>query len=119
MDNKQFVITQGSTPSLEMCLPFEMPGSGTAFATFSQGDAAVLEYGLNGTPTAGIAGTGTLALDTEDSSMLVLSMSQTDTLSLTHGDVELQVRVKTDDGADTYFPLIGEVIRAAKQGVIT
>ena len=51
--------------------------------------------------------------------MLVLAMTQADTLSLTPGDVELQVRIKTNDGADTYEPLIGAVMKAKKGGVIS
>lgn len=120
MDNHQFTITQGSTPTLELALPFELDAGGTAFVTFSQGDQNVLEYGLNGTPSpAYIAGTGTLSRDVNDHSLLIIKMTQADSLKLTPGDAELQVRVKTADGADTFMPLVGEIIKSHKTGVIT
>ena len=124
MDQLQFVIAQGSTPRIELLLAFEFPDSGgKAFVTFSQGGVNVLEYGLNGTATPAIAGTGQLTVDSSDRSMLVLAMTQADTLSLKPGDVELQVRIKTTDGvdtfADTYEPLIGAVLKAKKGGVIS
>lgn len=119
MDNHEFVIIQGSTPRIEMALPFEFPDNGVAFATFAQKNKAVLEYGLHGTATPEIVGSGSLALDAEDSSMLVLTMTQADTLGLTPGDAELQLRIKTTDGADTFFPLVGAVVRAWKTGVIS
>ncbi len=120
MNNLNFMITQGSTPRIEMGLPFDFPESGgKAFATISQGGKAVLEYGLNGTPTATIAGSGTLTVSDDDASVLALRMTQTDTLTLTEGDAELQVRVKTSDGADTFLPIVGEVVAASKRGVIS
>ena len=120
MDNLNFRIAQGSTPRLELELPFQLPDSGVkAFVTFSQGGVNVLEYGLNGTPTPAIAGTGTLSVDSSDMSMLILTMTQTDTLGLEAGDIELQVRLKTPDGVDTFEPLVGEVIKGKKGGVIS
>ena len=124
MDNHQFMIAQGSTPRIELALPFEFPDSGgVAFVTFSQQDKNVLEYGLNGTATAAIVGTGSLTRDSDDKSILVLSMTQADTLGLSVGDAELQVRVKTTDGgqtfADTFAPLTGAIVKAHKTGVIS
>ena len=119
MDNLQFMIAQGSTPRLEMELPFEFPAGGKAFATFSQGDRNVLEYGLNASATAAIAGSGTLAVSSDDDSVLALTMTQADTFVLTPGDAELQIRVKTSDGADTFVPLVGAVLKAHKTGVIS
>ena len=118
MDQLQFAIAQGSTPRVELLLPFSMPSGTIAFATFAQNNTAVLEFGMNGTPTEAIAGAGTLTKDAEDSSMLVLEMTQEDTLALKPGDAELQVRVKTNDGADTFFPIPGVIIKAIKPGVI-
>lgn len=118
MDQLQFIIAQGSTPRLELALPFRFPDGGKAFVTFSQLGTNVLEYGLNGTPTPAIAGTGQLTVDSSDKSMLVLEMEQADTLKLSPGDIELQVRVKTTDGADTFEPLVGAVLKAKKGGVI-
>lgn len=120
MDQLVFKIAQGSTPRLELGLPFTLPDSGVkAFVTFSQGGANVLEYSYGGTATPAIAGTGTLSVDSSDKSMLVLSMTQADTLRLTPGDIELQVRLKTTDGADTFEPLVGMVLKAKKGGVIS
>ena len=119
MDQLQFIIAQGSTPRLELALPFRFPDSGgKAFVTFSQAGTNVLEYGLNGTATPAIVGTGQLTVDSNDKSMLVLEMEQADTLKLSPGDIELQVRVKTTDGADTFEPLVGAVLKAKKGGVI-
>ena len=118
MDQIAFRFAQGSTPRIELLLPFLCPTGAKVFVTFAQAGRAVLEYGMNGSPSPGIGGTGTLTLDTDDRSMLVVTMSQADTLSLSPGDVELQVRVKTTDGADTFEPLIGQVIKAHKGGVI-
>lgn len=120
MDNLQFLIAQGSTPRVELALAFDFPSSGgKAFVTFAQSGVPVLEYGLNDTPTQRIAGTGSLSVDQDDASLLVIEMSQADTLSLKPGEAELQVRVKTNDGADTYAPLIGRIEKAIKGGVIS
>ena len=43
---------------------------------------------------------------------------QADTLALAAGDVELQLRIKNDVGADTFRPLCGRVGRALKEGTI-
>lgn len=120
MDNLNFRIAQGSTPRLELELPFSLPDSGVkAFVTFSQGGVNVLEYSYGGTATPAIAGTGELTVDSSDMSMLLLTMTQSDTLSLAAGDIELQVRLKTPDGVDTFDPLVGEVMKAKKGGVIS
>lgn len=120
MDNLNFRIAQGSTPRLELEIPFQLPDSGVkAYVTFSQGGVNVLEYALNGTPTPAIAGTGTLSVDSSDHSVLVLAMTQSDTLGLDAGDAELQVRLITPDGADTFAPIVGEIIKSKKGGVIS
>lgn len=120
MDNLQFVIAQGATPQIRLPLPFDFPESGgKAFATFSQADKNVLEYGLNGTATPAIAGTGTLTVSNDNAAVLVLSMEQADTLALKAGDAELQLRVLAGAKAYTFPPLIGAVMPAKKQGVIS
>lgn len=119
MDNLQFRIAQGSTPSLELGLPFEADVDDVVFVTFTQSDRNVLEYGMNGTPSVLIAGAGELSIDDDDPSIMVLTMTQADTFKLTPGDAELQLRILTVDGADTFFPLVGEIIKANKTGVIT
>lgn len=118
MDNMRFMIAQGSTPRIELLLPFELKNRYVVFVTFEQKRNAVLEYGLGFQPSPEIAGEGTLSVDPDDKSMLVLNMTQQDTLSLIPCDIEMQVRVKTDDGADTFLPIPGHVIKAIKGGVI-
>ena len=119
MNQLHFSIAQGSTPRIKLLLPFDLTSGSVAFATFAQGNKAVLEYGFNGTPTAAIAATGTLALNLDDTSVLVLNMTQDDSLSLQAGEAELQIRVKTTAGAYTFFPIPGVVIRAIKTEVIS
>lgn len=114
-----FDIVQGSTPLFELQLPFEYPSSGAVvFATFVQNTKPVREFALGGTATSTIAGTGTLTVSDSDDSTLLLSLTQADTLAMTPGDVEFQVRIRTSDGADTFHPIPGRVHRAYKPGVI-
>ena len=121
MDNLNFRIAQGSTPRLELELPFQLPDSGVkAYVTFSQGGVNVLEYSYpSGSATPAIAGTGELNVDAHGRAGFILEMTQADTFSLAAGDVELQVRLKTPDGVDTFEPLVGEVMKAKKGGVIS
>lgn len=123
MDQLNFIIPQGSTPRIEMGLPFELPDGSTAYATFSQADRSVLEYAYNGTATPSIAGTGSLTRDADDKSLLILAMSQADTLGLKPGDAELQIRVKTtisgESFADTFASIPGVIVKAHKLGVIS
>lgn len=118
MDHLMFAIARGSTPTLELELPFAAPLNSIVYATISQDDHPVLEYGINADASAGISGSGSFAFDDADSSVLLIRMTQTDTLALTAGDVELQVRIRTYDGADTFLPLYGHVVEAIKEGVI-
>ena len=75
---------------------------------------------MNGTDAAaGIKGTGTLTISDDDASVMLLAMSQADTLALTPGDAELQIRIKTSAGTDTFVPLVGAVLKAYKTGVIS
>lgn len=118
MNHRVFMIAQGSTPTLELELPFEAPVAAVAYATFTQEDEPVLEYAYNSSPTAAIKAGGKLIFDADDRSVLLLSMTQADTLKLVNGDVELQVRIRTNDGADTFYPIPGGVVQARKGGVI-
>lgn len=118
MNHRVFMIAQGSTPTLELQLPFEAPRNAVAYVTITQEDEPVLEYALNASPTASIKGGGKLIFDVDDRSVLLLTMTQADTLKLVNGDVELQVRIRTNDGADTFYPIPGGVVQARKGGVI-
>ena len=115
-----FMLYQGSTPTLELVLPIELQPTDVVYATFSQDEERVLEYHINGTnsvvppPPA-----GTLRLDVHDGHTLLLEMTQADTFRLQPGDTELQLRIKTEDGADTFIPALGYVGKARKEGVIT
>ena len=116
MAEGEFLFFRGSTPTLELVLPLAVQFSDTVYLTLSQGGRNVLEYAMNGTPSP--AGTGTLRRAEEDENVLLLTMTQADTLALQTGDAELQLRLKNDVGADTFRPLIGRVGPARREGVI-
>lgn len=119
MDNLKYLIFQGTTPTLELVLPFEMDPDDVAVATFRQGNVNRLEYGYNADVDVFVRGAGTLALKDGDSSVLLLTMTQADTLRLSEGDVEIQLRIVTEDGADTFAPIIGAVGPAFRKGELT
>ena len=118
MDNHQFMIAQGSTPRLEFAFPFELDANDVISVVIAQQDKIVREFAKNYTPPPYSFSGSTLEI-TEDASVLALNMSQADTLALTPGDAEIQIRIKTSGGADTYFPIPGEVIKAYKEGVLS
>lgn len=120
MNNLNFLIFQATTPTLELVMPMELAVDDAALVTIRQGDTDVLEYGLNAEARADIAGSGTLAFadDGTDTSVLLVNMSQADTLGLTVGDAELQLRVVTQDGADAFIPVPGAVGPAFRHGVL-
>jgi hypothetical protein len=117
MDEAEFLFFRGSTPTLELVLPLAVGVSDTVFLSFCQRDRVVLEYAMNG--QANGSATGTLAREESQENVLLLTMSQADTLKLEAGDAELQLRLKNDVGADTFRPLPGRVGPARKEGVIT
>ena len=117
MEEQDFLFFRGSTPTLELVLPLAVDPADVVFLTISQGGRTVLEYAMNG--TAHPAGTGTLSRDEQEENVLLLSMTQADTLALQAGDAELQLRLKNSVGADTFQPLWGRVGPARKEGVIT
>lgn len=121
MNNLNFLIMQGTTPTVELVMPLELAQDDMAVVTFRQGDKDVLEYGLNAEAREDIAGTGELVFadDGEDRSVLLLNMSQSDTLGLTVGDAELQLRIVTDDGADSFVPVPGAIGPAFRNGSLT
>lgn len=121
MNNLRFLLTQGATPTIELVMPLELAADDAAVVTIRQGDTDVLEYGLNAEALADIAGSGTLAFadDGTDTSVLLLNMTQADTLRLTVGDAELQLRIATDEGADTFLPVVGAVGPAFRKGALT
>ena len=116
MGASDFLFFRGSTPTLELVLPLAVAFTDTVYLTFSQGGRSVVEYAMNGSPSP--AGTGTLTRAEEDENVLLLTMSQADTLALQSGDAELQLRLKNETGADTFRPLAGRVGPTLKEGVI-
>lgn len=112
-----FMVTRGSSPHLELGLPLEVDSSSVIYVTLAQADHTVLEYTLGG-EEAEEPPTGELALDQSEADLLILYMSQADTLRLETGDVELQVRVRHDGEADTLICAVGYVGKALKGGVI-
>lgn len=116
MNETDFLFFRGSTPTLELVLPLAVAWTDTVFLTLAQGGQPLVEYAMNGNPRP--AGTGWLTRAEEDENVLLLTMSQSDTLALASGDVELQLRIKNDVGADSFQPLHGLVGPALKEGVI-
>ena len=116
MDETDFLFFRGSTPTLELVLPLAVDWSDTVCLSFAQGGRIVLEYAMNG--SADPRGTGSLTRDETHKNVLLLTMSQADTLALAAGDAELQLRVKNSVGADTFQPLTGRVGPALREGVL-
>ena len=116
MDEAEFLFFRGSTPTLELVLPLAVAPSDVVYLSLSQRDRVVLEYAMNGSPQAGSS--GQLVRAEGDENVLLLTLSQADTLALESGDVELQLRLKNSVGADTFQPLHGCVGPARKEGII-
>ncbi|MBR6378018.1 MAG: hypothetical protein IKS05_09705 [Oscillospiraceae bacterium] len=116
MNEAQFLFFRGSTPTLELALPLAVDWSDSLYLTLCQRGEKVLEYAMNGVPSP--AAQGTLTRDEAQENLLLLTMTQADTLALDSGEVELQLRIRTQDGADTFRPLLGQVGPARKEGVI-
>lgn len=116
MRRPHFLFYRGSSPTLELVLPLRLEPSDTVYATLSQHARTALEYAINGSGSP--AGTGSLSLAPDAPDTLLLSMTQTDTLALAAGDCALQLRVKTQAGADTFPPLHGFVGQTQKEGLI-
>lgn len=120
MVTPKFRIPRGATPTLELQLPIDVStGTWVVYVTFVQNHSVVLEYALNGTPSASSASPGSVSVDSQDGNTLLVDMTQADTLLLSPGDVELQVRIKSPAGlADTFLPEHGVVINNLKGGAI-
>ena len=116
MRSPQFWIFRGSTPTLELELPFPAAPEDVIYLTLSQGSEPRVEYAINGTPDP--YSTGSLAISPEDPRLLVAGFTQRDTLNLRAGDCSLQVRIRTSEGADTFLPLRGFVGEVQKGGEI-
>ena len=115
----EFEIYRGSTPLLECGLPLELSGSDVVYASFAQGNRVVLEYRINGSADPELTPpTGSMSLDPQNAAILRIQMTQADTLRLEAGDADLQLRIKTNDGADTLIPVHGWVGKAYKGGTI-
>ena len=50
--------------------------------------------------------------------MVRLALTEQETMDFLPGDCELQLRVRTEAGSDTFFPLCGAVGQARKEGVL-
>lgn len=110
MDNLRFMIAQGSTPHLELVLPFELEELDDAIVTIRQDGKNVLKYQksqVNG-----------CEVDSADSAILRVHMSQEDTLSLSVGDAEIQLRVRRGDDIDTFLPVPGVVVPSYNKEVL-
>ena len=116
MRTPQFFFFRGSTPTLELALPFALGAGDAAYLTLSQDGLNPLEYAYNGQQASYVQ--GSLTPLEEDPKTLAVSMTQADTLRLQAGDCELQLRVKTDQGADAFFPIFGQIGETRKEGVI-
>lgn len=113
MTQPQFCFFRGSTPTFELLLPLDCRAEDVLYATFSQAGETVVEYAQNGQPQR--PGTGVL----EAAGRTVeIRMTQDDSLAFACGECELQLRIKTEDGADTFFPLWGMVGPVQKEGSI-
>ncbi len=116
MRSPQFMFFRGSSPTLELMLPL-VPASGDRlFVTFSQEDSPVLELAKNA--NASPQGEGRLILSQDEPGLVLVNLAQQDTLRMKTGACRLQVRIGTDAGTDTFFPLDGYVGEALKEGVI-
>ncbi|MBQ1651505.1 MAG: hypothetical protein II056_03685 [Paludibacteraceae bacterium] len=114
MDENQFLFFRGSTPTLELVLPLAVGPDDVLCLTLAQAGRTVLAYGVN--TTVQPAGTGTLTRDEGQENVLLLSMSQADTLALQAGETELQLRLRNSVGADTFRPLLGRVGPSRREG---
>ena len=114
MRTPQFFFFRGSTPTLELALPFALKAGDAAVLTLAQNGLTVLEYRLSGSTGVG----GTMVAAEEDPALLLVEMTQADTLRLETGDCELQLRVRTDAGAETFCPVFGQIGQARKSEVI-
>ncbi len=116
MRRPQFVFFRGSTPTLELELPLTLAEGDAVYATFAQGGETVLEYAWGG--TAQIAPEGSLTRSGTEDRVLLLQMTQADTLRFRSGECELQLRIRTAAGADSFPPCLGLVGGIRKEGEI-
>lgn len=116
MEDTELLFFRGSTPTLELVLPLAVGAEDVVYLTLCQRDEVVLEYAINGEPLS--AGEGELRVAEGEPNVLLLTMTQADTLQLQTGTLELQLRLKNSVGADTFRPVRGWVGPARKEGVI-
>ena len=111
MRTPQFFFFRGSTPTLELALPFALGEADAAVLTLAQDGQIVLEY------ARGADGEG-LSVPADEPDLLRIRLPQADTLRLTAGDCELQLRIRNADGAVTFYPIFGQIGQARKEEVI-
>lgn len=113
-DKVLFRVNQGTDYGLEIALPYEIGADDPVVVTVAQGGAEALRYHRNDVDAADPP-TGEILLS-EDGMTLTVAMTQADTLRLDAGDAEVQVRVKTADGAETFDAVRGIVGAAVYTG---
>lgn len=112
-----FLIYRGSSPTLELRMPKPMDPTDTVFLTLAQAGLRVVEYAWNGTPVQ--PGDGSLSPAPGRDDLLLLRMTQGDTLRLAAGDCELQLRMRDENGIRVLPLLHGAVGEVRKQEVIS
>lgn len=110
MDNKQIMIAQGSTPHLELVLPFEIEEMDDAIFTIMQNGQIKKEWQKSQDEE--------MEVDSADKAIMRVHMSQADTFALSVGDAEFQLRVRRGDDIDTFLPIPGVVVPSYNKEVL-
>ena len=111
MREPDFFFFRGCSPVLELWLPLSLDEQSVLCATFSQGGQIMLECVQN------VQSHSRSEIAPEvDGRMVRLALTEQETMDFLPGDCELQLRVRTEAGSDTFFPLCGAVGQARKEG---
>ncbi len=104
----EFKFHRGSTPVLAFSLPLALNAAkDKLIITFSQ------DYEVRLEKTAGETGCSV------EGKQATVQLTQAETMALLVGDCEVQLRYLLADGtADVSNPILGQVLRTAKEGVI-
>lgn len=112
MRTPQFQIMQGQECYLYLSCPIDLTDCTKIYLTIVQDGKVFGEFSeLNA-----LSEYGEISIDDEESTDLVLHLTQAATLDLNAGECEIQIRVKTSDGADTFLPVWGMVGKAFTGG---
>lgn len=105
-------MIRGTTPSLKISLDYKRTDLAVVWITISQDGRPIINKDLDDE--------GVEIIDTEDGSQITLTLTQEDTLALTTGPAELQVRaLMVDDTAAASNIARLSVTRILRDGVIT